>query len=156
MTIEMEGFQPSTVTLNWTSTYGSFIFHHGELWFSHPTYVSSNWTQHIKSLVNFINYLEPPCLLDYNYIVVPLPTKFFVNAYLNGEGVQKFFTFGHKPKARVMLVFNSSMPSTWIPSPATYRATFRTRIGCERASYQKMWGRASQMMFSMEHFWWSI
>jgi hypothetical protein len=27
--------------------------------------------------VNFIIYLEPPYLLDYNYIVVPLPTGFF-------------------------------------------------------------------------------
>jgi hypothetical protein len=40
--------------------------------------------------VNFITYLEPPYLLDYNYIVVPLPTGFFVSAYLNGEGVQEF------------------------------------------------------------------
>jgi hypothetical protein len=42
--------------------------------------------------VNFITYLEPPYLLDYNYIVVPLPIGFFVNAYLNGEVVQKFLT----------------------------------------------------------------
>jgi hypothetical protein len=42
--------------------------------------------------VNFITYLEPPYLLDYNYIVVPLPTGFFVSAYLNGEGVQEIFT----------------------------------------------------------------
>jgi hypothetical protein len=84
-------------TLNWTSTYGSFIFHHGELRFSHPIFVSSNWTQRIKSLVNFITYLEPPYLLDYNHIIVPLPTGFFVNAYLNGEGVQEFLTisFSH-------------------------------------------------------------
>jgi hypothetical protein len=27
-------------------------------------------------------------LLDYNYIVVPLPTGFYVSAYLSGEGVQ--------------------------------------------------------------------
>jgi hypothetical protein len=27
-------------------------------------------------------------LLDYNYIVVPLPTEFYVSAYLSGEGVQ--------------------------------------------------------------------
>jgi hypothetical protein len=40
--------------------------------------------------MNFITYLEPPYLLDYNYIVVPLPTGFFVSAYLNGEGVQEF------------------------------------------------------------------
>ncbi len=92
MTNETEGFQPSNVTLNWTSTYGSFIFHHGELQFSHPIFVSSNWTQHIRSLVNFITYLEPPYLLDYNYIIVPLPTGFFVSAYLNGEGVQELFT----------------------------------------------------------------
>jgi hypothetical protein len=46
--------------------------------------------------VNFITYLEPPYLLDYNYIVVPLPTGFFVSAYLNGEGVQEFFTYGFK------------------------------------------------------------
>jgi hypothetical protein len=42
--------------------------------------------------VNFITYLEPPYLLDYNYIVIPLPTGFFVSAYLNGEGVQEFLT----------------------------------------------------------------
>ncbi len=42
--------------------------------------------------MNFITYLEPPYLLDYNYIVVPLPTEFFVSAYLNGEGVQEFLT----------------------------------------------------------------
>jgi hypothetical protein len=42
--------------------------------------------------VNFITYLEPPYLLNYNYIVVPFPTGFFVSAYLNGEGVQEFFT----------------------------------------------------------------
>jgi hypothetical protein len=42
--------------------------------------------------VNFITYLEPPYLLDYNYIVVPLPTGFFLSAYLNGEGVQEFIT----------------------------------------------------------------
>jgi hypothetical protein len=42
--------------------------------------------------VNFITYFEPPYLLDYNYIVVPFPTGFFVSAYLNGEGVQEFFT----------------------------------------------------------------
>jgi hypothetical protein len=92
MTNETEGFQPSSGTLNWTSTYGSFIFHHGELRFSHPIFVSSNWTQRIRSLVNFITYIEPPYLLDYNYIVVPLPTGFFVTAYLNGEGVQEFLT----------------------------------------------------------------
>jgi hypothetical protein len=39
-------------------------------------FVSSNWTQRIRSLVNFIICLEPPYLLDYNYIVVPLPTGF--------------------------------------------------------------------------------
>jgi len=50
------------------------------------------WTQHIRSLVNFIIYLEPPYVLDYNYIVVPLPTGFFVSAYFNGEGVQEFLT----------------------------------------------------------------
>jgi hypothetical protein len=38
--------------------------------------------------MNFITYLEAPYLLDYNYIVVPLPIGFFVNAYLNGKGVQ--------------------------------------------------------------------
>jgi hypothetical protein len=91
MTNETEGFQPSSGTLNWTSTYGSFIFHH-ELRFSHPIFVSSNWSQHIRSLVNFITYLEPPYLLDYNYIIVPLPTGFFVSAYLNGEGVQEILT----------------------------------------------------------------
>jgi hypothetical protein len=74
MTNGMEGFQPSSMTLNWTSTYGSFIFHHGELQSSHN--VSSIWTQCIRSLVNFITYLEPPSLLDDNYIVVPLPTSF--------------------------------------------------------------------------------
>jgi hypothetical protein len=31
-------------------------------------------------------------LLDYNYIVVPLPTDFYVSAYLNGEGVPLFLT----------------------------------------------------------------
>ncbi len=92
MTIRTKGFQPSNVTLNLTSTYGSFIFHHGELRFSHPMFVSSIWTQRIRSLVNFITYLEPPYLLDYNYIVVPLPTGFFVSTYLNGEGVQEFLT----------------------------------------------------------------
>ncbi len=50
------------------------------------------WTQRIGSLVIFITYLEPPYVLDYNYIVVSLPTGFFVSAYLNGEGVQKFLT----------------------------------------------------------------
>ncbi len=42
--------------------------------------------------MNFITYFEPPYLLNYNYIVVPLPTGFFVSAYFNGEGVQEFFT----------------------------------------------------------------
>jgi len=42
--------------------------------------------------VNFITYFEPPYLLNYNYIVVPLPTGFFVSAYFNGEGVQEFLT----------------------------------------------------------------
>jgi len=42
--------------------------------------------------VNFIIYLELPYVLNYNYIVVPFPTRFFVSAYLNGEGVQKFLT----------------------------------------------------------------
>jgi hypothetical protein len=92
MTNGTEGFQPSSVTLDWTSTYGSFIFHHGELRLSHNVFVSSNWTQCIRSLVNFITYLEPPYLLDYNYIVVPLPIGFFVSSYLNGEGVQEFLT----------------------------------------------------------------
>ncbi len=44
--------------------------------------------------MNFITYFEPPYLLDYNYIVVPLPTDFFMSAYLNGEGVQEFLTLG--------------------------------------------------------------
>jgi len=52
------------------------------------------WTQRIRSLVNFITYLESPYMLDFNYIVVPLPTGFFVNAYLNGESVQEFLTLG--------------------------------------------------------------
>ncbi len=38
-----------------------------------------------------MHYLEPPYLLDYNYIVVPLPSG-FVSAYLYVEGVQKFLT----------------------------------------------------------------
>jgi hypothetical protein len=42
--------------------------------------------------MNFIIYLEPPYLLDYNYIVVPLPTGFFVSAFLDGESVQEFLT----------------------------------------------------------------
>jgi len=105
MTNETEGFQPSSVTLNWTSTYGSFIFHYGELQFSHPIFLSSNWTQHIRSLVNFITYLEPPYLLDYNYIVVPLPTGFFVSAYLNGEGVQEFFTID----TNILLIFDTKL-----------------------------------------------
>jgi len=50
------------------------------------------WTQRIRFLVNFITYFEPPYMLDYNYIVVPLPTGFFVSAYLNGEGVQEILT----------------------------------------------------------------
>jgi hypothetical protein len=50
------------------------------------------WTQRIKSLVNFITYLEPHYMLDYNYIVVSFPTGVFVSAYLNGEGVQEFLT----------------------------------------------------------------
>ncbi len=50
------------------------------------------WTQCIRSLVNFIIYLESPYVLDYNYIVIPLPTGFFVSAYFNGEGVQEFLT----------------------------------------------------------------
>jgi hypothetical protein len=44
--------------------------------------------------MNFITYLESPYVLDYNYTVVPLPTGFFVSAYLNGEGVQEFLTHG--------------------------------------------------------------
>jgi hypothetical protein len=87
MTNGTKGFQPSSVTLDWTLTYGCFIFHHGELWLSHNVFVLSNWTQRIKSLVNFITYLELPYLLDYNYIVVPLLTDFFMSAYFNGEGV---------------------------------------------------------------------
>ncbi len=31
-------------------------------------------------------------MLDYNYIVVPLPAGFYVSAYLNGEGVLLFLT----------------------------------------------------------------
>jgi hypothetical protein len=50
------------------------------------------WTQRIRSLMNSITYLEPPYVLDYNYIVVPLPTGFSVSAYLNSEGVQEFLT----------------------------------------------------------------
>jgi hypothetical protein len=45
--------------------------------------------------MNFITYFEPPYLLDYNYIIVPLPIGFFVSAYFNGEGVQKFLTLLH-------------------------------------------------------------
>jgi hypothetical protein len=56
------------------------------------------WTQRIRSLMNFITYLEPPYVLNYNYIVVPLPIGFFVSAHLNGEGVQKFLTFVLTPK----------------------------------------------------------
>ncbi len=50
--------------------------------------------------MNFITYLEPHYVLDYNYIVVPLPIGFFVSAYLNGEGVQEFLTIYYHPKAR--------------------------------------------------------
>jgi hypothetical protein len=42
--------------------------------------------------MNSITYLEPPYVLDHNYIVVPLPTGFSVSAYLNSEGVQEFLT----------------------------------------------------------------
>jgi len=42
--------------------------------------------------MNSITYLEPPYVLNYNYIVVPLPTGFFVSAYFNSEGVQEFLT----------------------------------------------------------------
>ncbi len=55
--------------------------------------------------MNFITYLEPPYLLDYNYIVVPLPTGFFVSAYLNGEGVQEFFTID----TNILLIFDTKL-----------------------------------------------
>ncbi len=84
-------FQPSSATWNWTPTYDSFISHHGKLRFSHPIFVSSTWTQRVRSLVNSL-LLWTTYLLDYNYIVVPLPTGFYVNAYLNGEGVPLFLT----------------------------------------------------------------
>jgi hypothetical protein len=53
--------------------------------------------------VNSITYIEPPYLLDYNYIVVPLPTGFFVSAYLNGEGVQEFLTLALKDKGHKLV-----------------------------------------------------
>jgi hypothetical protein len=37
-------------------------------------------------------------LLDYNYIVIPLLTGFYVSAYLNGEGVQIILTHSIKKK----------------------------------------------------------
>jgi len=51
--------------------------------------------------VNFITYLEPLYLLDYNYIVVSLLTGFFVSAYLNGEGVQEFLTLTSSFEAKI-------------------------------------------------------
>jgi hypothetical protein len=53
-----------------------FIFHHGELRFSHNVFVSSKWTQRIKFLWASLHYLEPPYLLDNNYIVVPFLSRF--------------------------------------------------------------------------------
>ncbi len=44
--------------------------------FSHPIFVSSNWTQRIRSLVKIITYFEPSYLLDYNYIVIALQPVF--------------------------------------------------------------------------------
>jgi hypothetical protein len=111
MTNGTEGFQPSNVTLNWTSTYDSFIFHRDELRFFHNVFVSSNWTQRIKSLVNFITYFEPPYLLDYNYIVVPLPIGFFVSAYLNGEGVQEFLALFNRSRNKFFNMW------TWLTTP---------------------------------------
>ncbi len=99
------------MTLNWTSTYDSFIFHRDELWFFHNVFVSSNWTQRIKSLVNFITYFEPPYLLDYNYIVVPLPIEFFVSAYLNGEGVQEFLALFNRSRNKSFNMW------TWLTTP---------------------------------------
>jgi hypothetical protein len=84
-------FQPSSATWNWTPTYDSFISHHGKLRFSHPIFVSSTWTQRVRSLVNSLLFWTT-YLLDYNYIVVPLPAGFYVSAYLNGEGVLLFLT----------------------------------------------------------------
>jgi hypothetical protein len=124
MTNETERFQPSSVTLNWTSTYGSFIFHHGEIRFSHPIFVSSNWTQRIRSLVNFITYFEPPYLLDYNYIVVPLPTGFFVNAYFNGEGVQEFFTLVSCIWLLEQIILPISFKKWVRPKPQTYNHNY--------------------------------
>jgi hypothetical protein len=70
--------------------------------------------------VNFITYLEPPYLLNYNYIVVPLPTGFFVSAYLNGEGVQEFLTphprVPTRPSTFEMLRIREHAPT---PSPST-------------------------------------
>jgi len=43
-------------------------------------------------LVNFITYVESPYSLDFNYIIVPLLTGFFVSAYLSGGSVQEIFT----------------------------------------------------------------
>jgi hypothetical protein len=78
VTIETEGFQPSSVTLDWTSTYGSFIFHHGELRLSHNVFVSSNWTQRIRSLMNFITYLEPPYMLELQLHNSSTSNRFFL------------------------------------------------------------------------------
>jgi hypothetical protein len=90
-------FQPSSATWNWTPTYDSFISHHGKLRFSHPIFVSSTWTQRVRSLVNSL-FFWTTYLLDYNYIVVPLPAGFYVSAYLNGEGVLLFLTQYQRPK----------------------------------------------------------
>ncbi len=106
MTNGTEGFQPSSVTLKWTSTYGSFIFHHGELQFSHNVFVSSNWTERISSLVNFITYLEPPYLLDYNYIVVPLPTRFLWVHILMVKVCKNSSHLGREPKAKVVTILS--------------------------------------------------
>ncbi len=38
-----------------------------------------------------MHYIEPPYLLDYNYIVIPLPNK-FVSAYFHVKGVQECLT----------------------------------------------------------------
>jgi hypothetical protein len=59
-------------------------------WVTIPSrcFVASIWTQRIRFFREFHYLLWTTYLLDYNYIVVPLPTGFYVSAYLNGEGVQ--------------------------------------------------------------------
>ncbi len=84
--------------------------------------------------MNFITYLEPPYLLELQLHSSSTSNRFFfVSAYLNGEGVQEFFTFQNSFKKIITMakVFTPPLDIQRLKLVETVATNARFRNTCK-------------------------